>query len=368
VVSILFIESTHKCKKQENLMQVSNFNLKAALLAVGLTFTSSVFATDITGAGATFPYPIYAKWAESYNVKTGVKMNYQSIGSGGGIKQITNKTVDFGASDKPLKPEELEKAGLMQFPTVVGGVVPVVNIPGVADGELRLSGEVLANIFLKKITKWNDASIKALNPSLALPDTAITVVHRSDGSGTSFVFTNYLSKVSKEWSDKVGADTSVAWPAGVGGKGNEGVASYAQRIKGAIGYVEYAYAKQNNLPSVAMQNREGEFVKPGFEGFQSAAKYADWAKAPGFYEILTNEPGKTTWPIAGATFILMHKSQDKPANAAEVLKFFDWGYSSGGLMAKALDYVPMPDSVVSIIETSWKEKMKSKDGAPIWTK
>jgi phosphate transport system substrate-binding protein len=295
-------------------------------------------------------------------------MNYQSIGSGGGIKQITNKTVDFGASDKPLKPEELEKAGLVQFPTVVGGVVPVVNVPGVADGELRLSGEVLANIFLKKITKWNDPAVKALNPNLTLPDTAITVVHRSDGSGTSFVFTNYLSKVSKEWSDKVGADTSVAWPAGVGGKGNEGVASYAQRIKGAIGYVEYAYAKQNNLPSVTMQNREGEFVKPGFEGFQSAAKYADWAKAPGFYEILTNEPGKTTWPIAGATFILMHKSQDKPANAVEVLKFFDWGYANGSLMAKALDYVPMPDSVVTVIETSWKEKIKSKDGAAIWTK
>jgi phosphate transport system substrate-binding protein len=346
----------------------TKFIKSLSVAAILTAITTSAFATDITGAGATFPYPIYAKWAESYSVKTGVKMNYQSIGSGGGIKQISNKTVDFGASDKPLKPEELEKAGLMQFPTVVGGVVPVVNIPGIADGELRLSGEVLANIFLKKITKWNDAAIKSLNPGAALPDLAITVVHRSDGSGTTFVFANYLSKVSKEWADKVGADTSVSWPAGVGGKGNEGVASYAQRIKGSIGYVEYAYAKQNNLPTISMQNREGEFVKPGIASFQSAAKYADWAKAPGFYEILTNEPGKETWPIAGATFILMHKLQDKPANAVEVLKFFDWGYKNGSLMAKALDYVPLPEDVVTIIETSWKSNMKSKDGAAVWTK
>ena len=342
--------------------------LVTALLATGFTMATTAFATDITGAGATFPYPIYAKWAESYNVKTGVKLNYQSIGSGGGIKQITNKTVDFGASDKPLKPEELEKAGLIQFPAVVGGVVPVINLPSVTDGQLRLSGEVLANIFLKKITKWNDAAIKTLNPSLALPDSAITVVHRSDGSGTTFVFANYLSKVSKEWADKVGADTSVAWPAGVGGKGNEGVASYAQRIKGSIGYVEYAFAKQNNLPTATMQNREGEFVKPSIESFQSAAKYAEWDKAPGFYEILTNEPGKATWPITGASFILMHKVQDNPANGAEVLKFFDWSYNNGSLMAKALDYVPMPDSVVKLIETSWKNNLKSKDGTAIWTK
>lgn len=349
-------------------MQLSNFSLRAVLVAAGLTLATSAFAADITGAGASFPYPIYGKWAESYHVKTGVKMNYQAIGSGGGIKQITNKTVDFGASDKPLTPEELDKNGLMQFPTVVGGVVPVVNIPGVADGELRLSGELLANIFLKKITRWNDAAIKSLNPSLALPDSAITVVHRSDGSGTTFLFANYLSKVSKEWADKVGADTSIPWPVGVGGKGNEGVASYTQRIKGSIGYVEYAYAKQNNLPAVTMQNREGEFIKPSIGSFQSAAKYADWKNAPGFYEILTNEPGKTTWPIAGATFILMHKVQDKPANAAAVLKFFDWGYNNGGLMAKALDYVPMPESVVTLIQDSWKSNMKSKDGAVIWTK
>ncbi len=339
----------------------------ASIFAAGFTVATAAYATDITGAGATFPYPIYAKWAESYNVKTNVKLNYQSIGSGGGIKQITNKTVDFGASDKPLKPEELEKAGLTQFPAIVGGVVPVVNIPGVGNGELHLSGQVLADIYLKKITKWNDAAIKGLNPSLALPDTAITVVHRSDGSGTSFVFTNYLSKVSKEWATKVGADTSVAWPTGVGGKGNEGVASYAQRIKGSIGYVEYAYAKQNNLPYAAMQNRDGEMVQPSIESFQSAAQYAEWDKAPGFYEILTNEPGKASWPITGASFILMHKAQDKPEIAKEVLKFFDYAYKSGSLSAKALDYVPMPAAVVTLIQTSWKNNIKSKDGTAIWT-
>ncbi|MEO8419166.1 MAG: phosphate ABC transporter substrate-binding protein PstS [Methylophilaceae bacterium] len=346
-------------------MQILNRALIGTLAAISLTLASSAYAADITGAGATFPYPIYAKWADAYNKTTGTKLNYQSIGSGGGIKQIQNKTVDFGASDKPLKPEELEKSGLMQFPTVVGGIVPVVNIPGLGNGELRLSGEVLANIFLKKITKWNDASIKSLNPSVALPDATITVVHRSDGSGTTFVFANYLSKVSKEWNDKVGADTSVAWPTGIGGKGNEGVASYAQRIKYSIGYVEYAYAKQNGLPYVTMQNREGEFVKPSIDSFQSAAQYAEWEKAPGFYEILTNEPGKATWPIAGATFILMHKMQDKPANAQEVLKFFDWGYKNGGKMAKSLDYVPMPDSVIKLIEAHWKNNIKSKGGA-VW--
>lgn len=339
----------------------------ASIFAAGLTIATSSFAVDITGAGATFPYPIYAKWAESYNVKTNVKLNYQSIGSGGGIKQITNKTVDFGASDKPLKPEELEKAGLTQFPTVVGGIVPVINLPGVGNGQLHLNGPVLADIYLKKITKWNDEAIKALNPSLALPDSAITVVHRSDGSGTSFVFTNYLSKVSKEWATKVGADTAVSWPTGLGGKGNEGVASYAQRIKGSIGYVEYAYAKQNNLPYASMQNRDGETVDPSIESFQSAAQYAEWDKAPGFYEILTNEPGKATWPIVGATFILMQKVQDKPENAKEVLKFFDFAYKSGSLSAKALDYVPMPAAVVTLIQTSWKNNIKAKDGSAIWT-
>ena len=341
--------------------------LATTLATASLAVASSAFAIDITGAGATFPYPIYAKWAESYNGKTGVKLNYQSIGSGGGIKQIQNKTVDFGASDKPLKPDELEKSGLVQFPTVVGGVVPVIHIEGITDGQLRLNGEVLANIFLKKVTNWNDASIKALNPGLSLPDANITVVHRSDGSGTSFVFTNYLSKVSKEWNDKVGADTAVSWPTGIGGKGNEGVASYVQRVKNSIGYVEFAFAKQNALPYVNMQNREGEFVSPSIKSFQSAAQYADWANAPGLYEILTNEPGKATWPISGATFILMHKVQDKPANAAEVLKFFDWSYANGDKMAQSLDYVPLPDAVTDLIKTKWKAEIKGKDGVAVWS-
>lgn len=341
--------------------------LATGLATASLAIASSAYALDITGAGATFPYPIYAKWAEAYNGKTGVKLNYQSIGSGGGIKQIQNKTVDFGASDMPLKPEELEKNGLLQFPTVVGGVVPVINVEGVGNGQLRLSGEVLANIFLKKVTKWSDPSIKALNPGLTLPDAAITVVHRSDGSGTTFVFTNYLGKVSKEWNDKVGSNTAVSWPAGIGGKGNEGVASYVQRVKNSIGYVEFAYAKQNALPYANMQNREGEFVSPNIQSFQSAAQYAEWDKAPGLYEILTNEPGKATWPISGATFILMHKVQDKPENGKEVLKFFDWSYANGDKMAQSLDYVPLPDSVVKLISNKWKSDLKGKDGSVIWS-
>ncbi len=349
-------------------MKVSNLNLKAALLLAGITFAVPTFAAKtIIGAGASFPYPIYAKWAESYNANKGIKVNYQSIGSGGGIKQITNKVVDFGASDKPLKKEKLDKEGLMQFPTVVGGVVPVANVPGLKAGELKLSGEVLANIFLGKIKKWDDAAIKALNPELTLPSKSITVVHRSDGSGTTFLFTNYLSKVSETWKTEVGAEKSVSWPAGVGGKGNEGVASYTKRIKGAIGYVEFAYAKTNKLPHAKMLNLAGKYVDPSIESFQSAANYADWKNAPGFYEILTNQKGDTTWPIAGATFILMHKEQAKPATAVEVLKFFDYSYKNGSLSAKALDYVPMPENVVNMIQDSWKTKMKSKDGKAIWT-
>jgi phosphate transport system substrate-binding protein len=336
-----------------------------ALAAASFAFANAAQAIDITGAGATFPYPIYAKWAEAYNAKTGVKLNYQSIGSGGGIKQIQNKTVHFGASDMPLKPEALDKDGLMQFPTVVGGDVPVINLEGIPSGKLKLSGEVLANIYLKKITKWDDAAIKALNPTLSLPSANITVVHRSDGSGTTFIWTNYLSKVSEEWKTKVGADTAVSWPVGVGGKGNEGVASYVQRIKGSIGYVEFAYAKQNGLNYTLVQNKDGEFVKPSMAGFQAAAKYAEWDKAPGFYEILTNEPGKETWPISGATFILMHKSQDNPAAAKEVLKFFNWAYAEGGKLAEGLDYVPMPDVTVKLIQNHWKTNMKGKDGSAI---
>jgi phosphate transport system substrate-binding protein len=341
-------------------------SLTAGMAAAAMALAATAHAVDITGAGATFPYPIYAKWAEAYNAKTGVKLNYQSIGSGGGIKQIQNKTVNFGASDKPLKQEELDKDGLLQFPTVVGGVVPVINVEGIASGKLRLNGEVLANIFLKKITKWNDAAITALNPGVSLPDANITVVHRSDGSGTTFVFANYLSKVSKEWNDKVGADTAVSWPAGVGGKGNEGVASYVQRIKGSIGYVEFAYAKANGIPYALMQNKDGEFVKPGFASFQAAAKYAEWDKAPGFYEILTNEAGKESWPIASATFILMHKTQENPAAAKEVVKFFEWGYRQGDKAAEALDYVYLPDSVVTLIEKHWKTNLKGKDGSAVW--
>ena len=340
--------------------------LTGGVAAAGLMFGVSAQAVDITGAGATFPYPIYSKWAEAYNTKTGVKMNYQSIGSGGGIKQIQNKTVNFGASDKPLTVEQLNKDDLMQFPTVVGGIAPVYNVDGVASGKLRLNGEVLANIFLKKVTSWDDASIKALNPGLALPAKPITVVHRSDGSGTTFNFANYLSKVSEEWKTKVGADTSIAWPVGVGGKGNEGVASYVQRIKYSIGYVEYAYADQNHLAVATMQNKEGEFVAPSLSSFQAAAKYAEWQKAPGFYEILTNEPGKESWPIAAATFILMHKSQDNPAAGKEVLTFFNFGYTEGDKMAEQLGYVPLPDGVVKLIQTHWSNNIKAKDGAAGW--
>ncbi len=344
-----------------------NRKLKFTLAAISFTLANSAFAVDITGAGSTFVYPVISKWADTYSKSAGVNLNYQSIGSGGGIKQIQNKTVDFGATDKPLKVEELAKNNLTQFPVIAGGVVPVVNIPGLENGTLRLNGEVLANIFLKKVTKWNDPSIKALNPSITLPETGITVVHRSDGSGTTFIFANYLSKVSKEWSDQVGADTSIQWPAGIGGKGNEGVASYVKIIKNSIGYVEYAYAKQNNLSYVIMQNREGEFVKPSIDSFQAAAQYADWANAPGFYEIITNEPGKATWPIAGSTFILMQKTQDKPANGKEAVKFFDWAYKTGEKAAKDLEYVPMPTAVVKLIEASWKANLKSSDGSVIWS-
>ena len=348
-----------------------NLNFKTgstlvASIALAISFTSAATAADITGAGATFPYPIYAKWADAYKKATGNGLNYQSIGSGGGIKQIKAKTVDFGASDKPLKPEELQAAGLMQFPAVMGGVVPVANLEGIAPGQMKLSGKVLADIFLGKIAKWNDPAIAAINKGLTLPDTAISVVHRADGSGTTFIFTNYLSKVSPEWKSKVGEEASVAWPTGMGGKGNEGVASYVQRIKGSIGYVEYAYALQNKMTYTMMQNKEGQFVKPDEESFKAAAAGADWEHAPGFYEILTDEPGKLSWPITGATFILMHKVQDKPANAAEVLKFFDWAYANGDAMALGLDYIPMPDKVVRLIQNAWKSQIKDAAGKPVF--
>jgi len=335
-------------------MYVSLSRKLIATAALSLCF-SAAQAADITGAGATFPYPLYAKWAEAFKAKTGVGLNYQSIGSGGGIKQIQAKTVDFGASDMPLKQEELTKSGLLQFPTVIGGVVPVYNLPGIAAGQIKLSGAVLADIYLGKVKSWNDPAIAALNKGVALPNLQINVVRRADGSGTSFIFTNYLSKVSPEWKTKVGEGTAVAWPAGIGGKGNEGVSAYIQRLKGAIGYVEFAYAKQNKLSNVALQNKDGQFVQPSEESFKAAAAGADWKNAPGMYEILTDEPGKAAWPISGATFILMHKKQDKPASAADVLKFFEWAYADGGKLALDLDYIPMPPDVVAQIKTSWKQ-------------
>ena len=347
-------------------------NSKLKQLIIGIaTATALSFAgagqaaTTITGAGATFPYPIYAKWAEAYKAQSGVNMNYQSIGSGGGIKQITAKTVNFGASDKPLKPEDLDKNGLMQFPTVIGGVVPVINVAGIADGTLKLDGETLANIYLGKITQWNDPALVAMNKDIKLPAESITVVHRADGSGTTFIFTNYLSKASPEWKSTVGEGTAVSWKAGTGGKGNEGVASYVQRIKGSIGYVEYAYALQNKMNTVQMKNRDGNFVEPGETSFKAAAGNANWEAAPGFYEILTDEPGKDSWPISGATFILMHKMQEKPATGKEVLKFFDWAYANGGKLASELDYVPLPENVQNLIRKAWKDQIRDTSGSSL---
>ena len=341
--------------------------LLVAAAALGLGVSTSALGLDITGAGATFPYPIYAKWAEAYKTKSGVGMNYQSIGSGGGIKQIQNKTVDFGASDMPLKPEELEKDGLLQFPTVIGGDVPVVNLEGLKPGELKLTGPLLADIYLGKIAKWNDPAIAKLNQGVKLPGSDITVVHRSDGSGTTFIWVNYLSKVSPEWKQKVGEGTSVAWPTGVGGKGNEGVASYVQRVKGSIGYVEYAYALQNKMTYVQVQNRDGNFVSPASETFKAAAAGADWNKAPGYYLMLTDQPGKNAWPISGATFILMYKTQPKAETAKEVLKFFDWAYSTDGdKLADSLDYVPLPENVTAQIRGTWKSQIKDTSGKPLY--
>lgn len=321
-------------------------------------------AAEITGAGATFPAPVYSKWAEGYQKASGNRMNYQSIGSGGGIKQITAKTVDFGASDMPLKPEDLEKNGLMQFPTVIGGVVPVVNVPGIQPGQLKFTGQLLGEIYLGKIVKWNDKAITDLNPGVALPDQAIAVVRRADGSGTTFIWTNYLSKVNKEWKEKVGEGTAVQWPVGLGGKGNEGVSAFVLRIPGAIGYVEYAYAKQNKMSYGQVRNADGNFVSPDDENFKAAAAGAEWTRN-NFAVILTDQPGKTTWPISGATFILMHKSQDKPQQALEALKFFDWAYKNGAKLAADLDYVPLPESLTKQIVASWAS-IKDNSGKAIW--
>lgn len=337
-----------------------------AVLSVSVAPLSVASAADISGAGATFPYPIYAKWADAYKKETGTGLNYQSIGSGGGIKQIKAKTVTFGASDMPLKPEELEQAGLIQFPMIMGGVVPVVNLKGLKSGDVQLSGTVLANIYMGEVTKWNDPQIKALNPNVNLPNTAIAPVYRSDGSGTNFLFTDYLSKTSPKFKTQIGANTSVQWPAGIGAKGNEGVANMVKQTDGSIGYVEYAYAKQNNITYLGLQNKDGKTVVPKIEAFQAAAANADWANAKGYYVILTDEPGAESWPITGASFILMYKNPQDVATSAEALKFFDWAYKSGAKMATDLDYVPMPESVVSMVQKTWSQSIQA-DGKPIWT-
>ncbi len=334
-------------------------------VAASAVLASSAFAAEVTGAGATFPAPIYAKWADAYQKATGNKINYQSIGSGGGIKQIQAKTVDFGASDMPLTPADLEKSGMLQFPTVIGGLVPVVNLPGIKPGEMRLTGVVLGDIYLGKITKWNDKAIADLNPKVQLPAQDIAVVRRADGSGTTFIFTNYLSKVHAEWKQKVGEGTAVQWPLGLGGKGNEGVSAFVQRVPASIGYVEYAYAKLNKLTHTQMQNADGQFVQPDDETFKAAAAGADWTKSA-FAEILTDKPGKASWPITGATFILMHKVQDKPAQAVETLKFFDWALKNGGKMATELEYVPLPDSLIKLINTSLAANVKDASGKALW--
>ncbi|MGB6105234.1 MAG: phosphate ABC transporter substrate-binding protein PstS [Pusillimonas sp.] len=338
-------------------------------VSVGIAFgaaTLAAQAADITGAGASFPYPIYAKWADQYHKETGNRINYQSIGSGGGQQQIIAKTVDFGASDDPMKGEALDKDGLFQFPAIVGGTVPVINVDGIKPGELKLSGEIVADIFLAKITKWNDPAIVAINPDVKLPDASIIVVHRSDGSGTTFGWTNYLSKVSADWKDKVGEGKAVKWPTGQGGKGNEGVAAYVRQLKNSIGYVEYAYAKQNNLSWTQLQNLDGKFVQPTQEAFAAAAANADWKSAPGMGVVLTNEPGAESWPVTSASFILVHKKQDKPENGREVLAFFDWAFKNGDKMAEELDYVPMPDAVTEQIAEAWKTDIKAADGSAVW--
>ena len=341
---------------------LKNFTWVVSSLLV-VSFSMNAQAGDVTGAGASFPAPIYAKWADAYHKATGNKINYQSIGSGGGIKQITAKTVDFGASDMPLKPDVLEKDGLVQFPTVIGGVVPVINLAGFKSGQLKLTGSVLADIYLGKINKWNDKAIAELNPDLNLPDQAIGVVRRADGSGTTFIFSNYLSKVSADWKQKVGEGTALHWPVGLGGKGNEGVSAFVQRLAGSIGYVEYAYAKQNSLTYVALKNAAGNYVEPSEKSFKASAANADWNKSA-FAEILTEQAGKDAWPISGATFILMHKLEDKPAQAADVLKFFEWSYKNGDEMAAGLDYVPLPESLVKLIHSSWGQ-IKDTSGKPV---
>jgi len=346
---------------------VSKITATVGGVVLGISaLSANVMAADISGAGATFPYPIYAKWAEAYKAKTNVGLNYQSIGSGGGIKQIKAGTVTFGASDKPLEPKDLNDAGLVQFPMIIGGVVPVVNIPGIKGGDLVLDGPTLASIYLGEIPKWNDARIKSLNPKLALPDVAIAPTYRSDGSGTNFLFTYYLSDVSATFKSKIGANSSVEWPVGIGAKGNEGVASMTTQTQGAIGYVEYAYAKQNKMAYVQLKNKDGKVVAPESAAFQAAASNADWSKAEGYYLILTNQPGAKSWPITGASFILMYKQAKNADEASAALKFFDWAYSNGGTMASELDYVPLPAAVIKQVEKTWATSITG-NGKPLWT-
>ena len=341
--------------------------IASALLACAAFATAAAGAVDqLSGAGSTFIYPVLAKWASAYHRETGVKVNYQSIGSGGGIRQIQKRTVDFGASDAPLEAGALAEAGLVQFPVVVGGVVPVVNVPGIGPGEMRLSGGLLADIFLGKVRRWDDPRIAAENPGLKLPGRRITVVHRADGSGTTWIFSNYLSKVSAEWKSKVGFGKSLAWPTGVGGKGNEGVAAYVRRIKGAIGYVEFAYALQNRMSHVRLRNRAGRYVEPSIESFQAAAANADWARAEGFHVILTDQPGEATWPVSGATFVLVPARPRRPERTRAVLAFFDWVYRKGADMAVALHYVPIPDEVAALVRRTWAERVRGPDGRPLW--
>lgn len=338
-------------------MQALSF-VRALAVATASLAAGAAMAQDVTGAGATFPAPLYAKWADAYNKATSVKINYQSVGSGAGLRQIRGKTVDFGASDMPLKDDELAKDGLMQFPTVIGGVVPVINVKGITPGQMKMTGQVLGDIYLGKIKKWNDPALVALNPGVALPDQAIAPVQRADGSGTTFIFTNYLSKVNADWKAQVGEGSAVKWVTGSGGKGNEGVASFVQRLPGSIGYVEYSYAKSNKMSHVLMRNAAGNFVAPDDTTFKAAAAGAAWDKS--FYQILTEQPGKDAWPITGATFIMMHKAQDKPASAAASLKFFDWAMANGDAMATELEYVALPDNVKALVRRSWAEV---KDGS-----
>jgi phosphate transport system substrate-binding protein len=344
----------------------TKFIALAAAAAVGAFVSQPVVAADISGAGATFPYPIYAKWADAYKKETGIGLNYQSIGSGGGIKQIKAKTVTFGATDAPLTGKDLDETGLVQFPMVMGGIVPVVNLEGIKPGEIVLDGATVANIFLGNIKTWDDAAIKKLNPDVKLPSAAIAVVHRSDGSGTTYNFTYYLSAVSADWKSKVGTEKAVEWPVGIGAKGNEGVANNVAQTAGSIGYVEYAYAKQNKLTFTDMMNKDGKKVAPTSEAFAAAAANADWNSVPGYGVILADQPGAGTWPMTAATFILMYKVPADPAASGSALKFFDWAYEKGGKMADELDYIAMPDGVVKSVKAMWAKDIKGADGKPIF--